>query len=274
MRRLTTKKFLNGHLMHYTVDGHGPWLVLIHSLATDMTVWTSHAKQLAKRFRVLRYDIRGHGKSGNYAPMNADSYTVDLLAGDLLAIMDALHIGSAHIVGISLGGMISQSFALKYPQRLNSLTLVSTTGSGQDLQQWDDRIAAAEAQDMEGLVDGFLATWFTPDFRKRHPEPMSRISRLIKSTDKLGFIRACRAIRSMDLAPRLGKVTVPALFIAGKDDPQRHVIEEHSVGLTGADKVEFISLPNAAQWAPLEQADAFQYCLNNFLQSALVRTAY
>ncbi|MES2104338.1 MAG: alpha/beta fold hydrolase [Pseudomonadota bacterium] len=265
MKRLSSKKFLNGHIVHFTVDGNGPWLVLIHSLATDLTVWAPHIKHLAKRFRVLRYDIRGHGKSGNYAPLNADSYSLELLAGDLLALLDDLGIQSAHLVGISLGSMIGQVFALNHPGRLESLTLISSANSRAQraLQRWDEKILAATDKGLDGLVDGFLQAWFTPGFRHRHPEPISRISRLIKSTDRLGFIRACRTIRDADLTTTLEKIKVPALLIVGKEDAVPYAIEKTMTRLNGA---EFVTLPGAAQWAPLEQAGAFLHCLDSFLK--------
>ncbi|MFZ6646912.1 alpha/beta fold hydrolase [Undibacterium sp. TJN25] len=273
MKKLTIKKFLNGHLAHYVVDGNGPWIVLIHPLATDLTVWTPHVRQLSKHYRVLRYDIRGHGKSSSHAPLNANSYSLELLAGDLRALMDELGIDSAHIVGIALGGLIGRQLSLSTPERLQSLTLVGSLNAQahSPAENWNRWITLAEHHGLDGVADEILASYFTAAFRSGHSGTMARISRLIRGTSQAGFIRACSAIRSIDLAARLERVRLPSLMVAGEMDPVAQAAEKTFARLSGA---EFVCLPNASQCAALEQESAFLACLERFLQRVSAPAAF
>ena len=113
----------NGIDINYTVEGEGPWVTLSHSLACNLHMWDEEAKRLSKRYKVLRYDTRGHGESS--AP--AGAYTLELLADDLHGLLAALGVKATHFVGLSMGGMIGQTYALKYPGMFKSLALCDTT---------------------------------------------------------------------------------------------------------------------------------------------------
>ncbi|WP_394777609.1 alpha/beta fold hydrolase [Undibacterium sp.] len=271
MKKITTKKFLNGHLAHYVVDGNGPWIVLIHPLATDLTVWAPHVRQLCRHYRVLRYDVRGHGKSSSHAPLNASGYTLELLAGDLRALMDELGIDSAHIAGIAMGGLIGHQLSLSNPGRLKSLTLAGSQltearHTAHAAENWSRWITLAEQHGMDGpdgVADEILASYFTAAFRSGHSGTMSRVSRLIRCTSPTGFVRACRAIRSMASVAPLKRGEPPTLLVTGEMDAAALAAEKTFARLSGA---KFVCLPDAGLCAALEQEEAFLACLEGFLE--------
>src|SRR5437870_1806066 len=164
----------NGIRMHYALEGPAgaPVVTLSHSLAARLEMWEPQVKALAGRWRVLRYDTRGHG--GSDAP--AGPYTLDELAEDARALLGALGISTTHWVGLSMGGMIGQTLALKAPELFASLVLCDTTSRvpPEAKPQWEERIRTADTEGMESLVEPTLGRWFTPPFRERQPEVVER----------------------------------------------------------------------------------------------------
>lgn len=192
-------------------------VTLIHSLATDLAAWDEVASGLAGRYRVLSYNLRGHGGTSATPP----PYTLDLLAGDLAKLLDVLDVGQARVVGLSIGGMIAGTFALTHPRRLDRLVLASTLSELPEggRAMWDERIAAARQAGMDGLVDATLARWFTPGFLDSHPAIADRVGAMIRSTSLEGYLGCCAAVRELDLTSRLDGVTAPTLVLAGAEDP-------------------------------------------------------
>ncbi|TMH14044.1 MAG: alpha/beta fold hydrolase, partial [Betaproteobacteria bacterium] len=164
----------NGIELNYTVEGNGPWLVMSHSLACDLTMWDEQAAVLRRNFKVLRFDTRGHGASD--APEG--EYTLDMMAYDVHGLLQALSVERCHWVGLSLGGMIGQTFALKFPAMFASMVLADTTSryAPEALPLWQGRIKTAQDKGMEALVETTLQRWFTEPFRKTRPEVTARVS--------------------------------------------------------------------------------------------------
>ena len=160
----------NGISMNYTLDGpaSAPVVTLSHSLATDLSMWDPQMKALTARYRVLRYDTRGHG--GTEAP--AAAYTLDQLADDARALLQALGIAKTHWIGLSMGGMIGQALALKSPELFLSLSLCDTSSRipAEAKPLWQERIKTAQTQGMEPLVEGTIARWFTAPFREQRKD--------------------------------------------------------------------------------------------------------
>jgi 3-oxoadipate enol-lactonase len=252
----------NGIDIRYDIAGEGPWLLLAHSLATDLSLWDDQMAALTARFRVLRYDTRGHG--GSSAP--DQPYDFPLLAADVIGLMDALNVRKAHLVGISMGGMIAQHVALTAPERIGRLVLVSTTSGypPEARAMWGDRIATVRAQGMEPLVTPTLERWFTPVWRQAHPAVMTRIGGLIRATPAAGYIGSGQAIATLDTTSRLSELRCPTLVIAGADDAGtppamgRKIAEQ----IPGA---RFESIDSASHLCNVEQAEAFNRLLLEFL---------
>jgi 3-oxoadipate enol-lactonase len=255
----------NGIDINHTVEGQGPWLVMSHSLACNLHMWDGEAKRLSKRYKVLRYDTRGHGESS--AP--AGAYTLELLADDLHGLLQALGVHATHFVGLSMGGMIGQTYALKYPGVFRSLALCDTTSRypAEAAGLWAERIKTVEARGMEPLVESTLARWFTEPFRKAHPEVVEKVARMIRSTPAAGYVGCSHAIPKIDLTARLAQIRCASLVLVGKDDPGTPVAmaEEIHHAMPGS---KLVIIPSAAHLSNLEQPDAFNRALGDFLGRA------
>ena len=255
----------NGISINYTIEGEGPWLAMSHSLACNLHMWDEEAKRLSKRYKVLRYDTRGHGESS--AP--AGAYTLELLAEDLHALLQALGVQSAHFVGLSMGGMIGQTYALKYPGMFKSLALCDTTSRypAEAAGLWAERIKTVEAQGMEPLVASTLERWFTAPFRQARPEVVAKVAAMIRSTPVPGYVGCSHAIPKINVTARLAEIRCPSVVIVGKDDPGTPVAmaEEIHQALPGS---ELVVIPAAAHLSNLEQPDAFNQALARFLDQA------
>ena len=252
----------NGIDVHYDVQGEGPWLVLAHALATDLTLWNDQMAVLTARWRVLRFDGRGHGRSS--APDMPYDFAV--LAADALGLMDALGVKRAHFCGISLGGMIAQHVALAAPQRIDKLVLVSTT-SGYPPEAralWAERIAAVRANGIEPLVGPTLERWFTAPFRETNPAAMARIGALIRATPIAGYIGSGQAIAGLDTTDRLAQLRCPTLVLVGAVDAGT----PPGMGRRIADQISgahFESIAAASHLCNVEQPTVFNRLLVNFL---------
>jgi 3-oxoadipate enol-lactonase len=255
----------NGIDINYTVEGEGPWVTMSHSLACNLHMWDEEARRLSRRYKVLRYDTRGHGGSG--AP--AAAYTLDLLAGDLHALLQALGVKSTHFVGLSMGGMIGQTYALKHPGVFSSLVLCDTTSRypAEAAGLWADRIKTVESKGMEPLVVPTLERWFTEPFRKARPEVVEQVAAMIRTTPAAGYAGCSHAIPKINVTARLGEIRCPALVIVGKDDPGTPVAmaEEIHRALPGS---KLVVIPSAAHLSNLEQPEAFNQALGDFLDKA------
>lgn len=258
----------NGIDVNYTMEGEGPWLTMSHSLACNLHMWDEEAKRLSQRYKVLRYDTRGHGQSG--AP--AGAYTLEMLADDLHSLLQALGIKSTHFVGLSMGGMIGQTFALKYPGMFTSLALCDTTSSypAAAAGVWVERIKTVEAQGMEPLVVPTLERWFTAPFRKARPDVVEKVAAMIRTTPGTGYIGCCHAIPKINLTARLNEIRCPSVVIVGKDDPGTPVAMAEDIhhALPGS---KLVVIPSAAHLANLEQPDAFNRALSDFVDQAGTR---
>jgi 3-oxoadipate enol-lactonase len=253
---------VNGIDVRYQVVGEGPWLALSHSLGTDLGMWDEQMSALTARFRVLRFDTRGHG--GSSAP--AGAYDLATLSADVLALMDALAIGKAHFVGISMGGMIAQHVALAAPARIDHLVLASTTSRyGPEAKLvWQQRIDAVAASGLEPLVAPTLERWFTPPFRAAHPEVMTRIGNLIRATPAAGYIGCCHAISNLATTSALPGISCPTLVIAGAEDvgTPPAMGQEIAAAIPGA---RFEPIAEASHLCNVEQAAIFNRLLADFL---------
>lgn len=254
---------VNDNDIRYDIAGSGPWVVLSHSLATDLTLWNDQMAALTPHFRVLRFDTRGHG--GSSAPDMP--YDFPMLTADVLGLMDALNVPKAHFVGISMGGMIAQHVALAAPDCIDRLVLASTTSGYPETTRalWAERIAAVRAGGMEAQVVPTLERWFTPPYRATHPEVMARIGGLIRATQPAGYIGSGQAIATLNATERLSGLRCPTLVIVGADD----VGTPPAMGRRIADRIagaRYDSIASASHLCNIEQAETFNRLLLDFLR--------
>lgn len=192
-----------------------PVVVLSHSLGADLSMWDPQARALAGRWRVLRYDGRGHGRT-TVAP---GPYTIETLAHDVLALMDALGVPRAHFCGLSMGGMIGMWLGARARERIDRLVLCNTGAQIGTSDAWNARIRSVESGGMIAVASGVIERWFTPEFRRRSAEVVARAERMVADTPSAGYVASCAAIRDADERPDLAAITARTLVIAGGHDP-------------------------------------------------------
>jgi 3-oxoadipate enol-lactonase len=257
----------NGVELYYELHGNegAPWLVLGHSLACSSRMWDPQIAAFRDRYRVLAFDTRGHGASE--AP--GGPYTLEALADDLHGLLGALGISKAHFCGLSMGGMIGQTFALKYPGVFASLVLADTTSRypREAWPAWQERIAVAESQGMEPLAQPTLERWFTEPFRKANAATLEAIRRLIVATPVAGYVGCCHAIPKIDLAARLKEIGCPILVVVGEQDPGTPVAMAREIH-ENAPGSKLTIIARAAHLSNLEQPEAFNRALGEFLATA------
>ena len=205
--------------MHSNIaqSGKGVPVILIHGLGGNLTSWDVVAGKLAKRFRVIRYDLRGHGDSGN----PRGPWSLDDFIEDLASIVKQLSLEEFHLVGFSLGGLISQGFTLKYPDLVQKLVIVSAVAgrTEEERQKVIERVKNLENGDLDTNVELAMERWFSPAFRNDYPERVKKRFDTLMANDPQGYLNAYRVFGNGDLAQELHHITCPTLIMTGEDDP-------------------------------------------------------
>ncbi len=208
---------VNGARIAYRLDGpaDAPVVMLSNSLMSSHRMWDAQFDALAQRYRVLRYDTRGHGASQT----TPGPYSIELLADDAAALIAHTGVGAVHFVGLSMGGMIGQQLALRHPASVRSLSLCDTASEMPPRSMWEERLAIARTQGIAGLVDGTIKRWFVASFVAREPKAIAGVREMILGTDAQGYIACASAVRDMSQTHLLAGIRVPTQVIVGRDDP-------------------------------------------------------
>jgi 3-oxoadipate enol-lactonase len=240
---------------------HAPSLVLSNSLGTDRSLWDDQIAALATRFRVLRYDTRGHGASD--APVG--EYTLSRLGRDVLSLMDHARIAQAHITGVSIGGLTALWLGVHAPDRVRRMVLANTAARIGSMESWTDRMRVVESQGLGALADLTMERWFTPVFRADHAATVARIRRTFLATPAAGYLGCCAALRDADLRAEAGDVRAPSLVITGTHDPATPAADGALLAgaIAGAGLVEL----DAAHLSNLERPEAFTDAVLAFLEA-------
>lgn len=207
---------INGTLLHYRLHGpqDAPALVFVNSLGTDARIWDAVIADLSRTHRCLSYDKRGHGLSD--APA-ADYHLNDHL-DDLVGLMDLAGFAKAVIIGVSIGGLIAQGLALRSPQRVAGLVLCCTAPRMGDAAMWTARIETALTKGLEPMADPVMERWFSPAFRSERDVELAGWRNLFLRTDPQGYASTCATLRDADLTSEIGRISAPALIVAGDAD--------------------------------------------------------
>jgi len=252
----------NGIRINHEIEGSGPWVVMSHSLACDLHMWDEQTAALKGKYRVVRFDTRGHGLSD--APDGA--YTLDMLANDLHGLLQALKVDRPHFIGLSMGGMIGMTYALKHPGALRSLVLCDTSNRvpPKAAPVWQERIDTVAAKGMEPMVEPTLKRWFTEPFLSKRPPVIERVAAMIRNTPAKGYIGCCHAIPKINLIDKLGAIKSPVQVIVGEQDAGTPVAMSEAIhkAIPGS---ELVVLPGASHLSNLEQPEAFDRALTAFL---------
>jgi 3-oxoadipate enol-lactonase len=203
--------------LHHLLEGSkdAPMLVLANSLGTSLDMWNYQAPALRERFRLLRYDHRGHGGS----PVPPGPYGIEDLGRDVLALLNRLEIERVSFCGLSVGGMVGMWLASEVPERVERLVLCCTSAQFTPSEAWEERAQTVRANGVGAIADAVLERWFTPTFGVDHPDTFEWAGRMLRETPPEGYAGCCEAIRDADLRDRLDAVGATTLVIAGADDP-------------------------------------------------------
>jgi 3-oxoadipate enol-lactonase/4-carboxymuconolactone decarboxylase len=251
---------IRGLATHVAVDGPpgAPALLLVHSLGTNLHVWDAQVAGLAAGFRVVRFDFRGHGLT----EVGAGPCTIDELAADALAVLDALGIATAHVGGVSIGGMIAQAIAARAPARVRSLILCGTALAIPPPEMWLTRAATVRAEGLAAIADATLVRWVSPAYLA---SPAGRgLRAILLRTHPEGYAAAAAALATADLSRTTPELRIPTLVIVGELDPATPVASAEAVrdAIPGA---RLVVIPGAAHLPLLDHADAVTAAVRGFL---------
>ena len=259
---------LQARRIYYDLTGPetGPVVCITHSLASDGGMWAEQMPPLiAAGYRVLRLDMRGHGGSD---PVAGD-YTMAQLADDVAASLDFLGIARVHYVGLSIGGMLGQAFALAYGQRVVSAMLCDTapqTMAGAK-EAWAPRIAAVKgANSVAPLADGTMERWFTDAYKPRNPGRWKQIHATIGGTTAAGYLGCAAAIMNFDFIPKLPSIKTPTLVVCGSDDQGTPPAGNKRIAeLIPGGRYE--EIPSARHFPNVEHPDVFNRIMMGWLNA-------
>jgi 3-oxoadipate enol-lactonase len=252
----------NGITINYQIDGAegAPWLVFSNSLATSIAMWDEQAAALKNSFRVLRYDQRGHG--GTDAP--AGRYPFDTLLADAMGLLDALSIKRAHFAGLSMGGATALGLAERRADRFDRIVVCDSPcqSTPQSSQQWEERIAVAQKQGIEPLVEPTVSRWFPAETIAKNPPHLDKVRAMFRATPVNGFIGCAAALADHDYASAVATVKCPVLFLVGEKDAPAPAMRKLNEKLPGS---RYVELPGAGHISNMDRPTEFTHAIRDFL---------
>lgn len=249
---------------HYRIDGSGArWVTFVTGIANDLTMWDGQVPALERDFRILRYDLRGHGGS----EATRGDYSIALLVEDLLGLLDQLRIKTTSLVGLGLGGALAQAFAVENAGRVESLVPCCCRARmvPDFAAMWHKLRGTVQQQGLETIVEPTVQRWFSEDFKAAHPEVLEKIRRMIRGTTLEGYMGVTAAFLGLDVEDRLPEIRARTLYVSGAEDKLGGP-PELMKGL--AEKVKgakHISVPKAAHIANIQNPEGFIRVLIDFL---------
>jgi 3-oxoadipate enol-lactonase len=251
--------------LHHEVAGRddAPALLLGGSLGTTLAMWDPQVEPLSERWRMIRFDHRGHGGS----PVPRGPYAIDDLGRDVLALIDRLEIERASYCGLSIGGMVGMWLAANVPERIDRLVLICTSAHLPPASGYAERAAIVRAAGTPDVVaDTVLERWFTPDYAEQHLDLVAHHRAMIAATPAEGYASCCEAIAALDLRPELPRIAAPTLVIAGADDSATPPVHAHIIA-DAIPAARLRVLDGAAHLASVQQADAVTRLIADHLDS-------
>jgi 3-oxoadipate enol-lactonase len=253
----------NGDKIHYALSGaaNAPVVVFCNSLGANFSMWDPQAAELENKYRVLRYDTRGHGQSS----VTPGPYSIEQLGRDVVALLDALNIARANFCGLSMGGMTGMWLGLNAPARIEKIALCNTGAKIGSDKGWNSRIEAVRRDGVKAVASGVIERWFTPEFRARSPRVWESALHMLEAAPPQGYTACCEAIRDYDAREKISAIDVPALVIAGSKDSATPPADGRFIAeqISGARYVEL----NAAHLSNIESAERFTAELIQFLSA-------
>ena len=250
---------------NHRIDGRGGrWVTFVTGIANDLTMWDGQIPALAGDFRILRYDLRGHGGS----EATGGDYSMALLVEDLKALLDAQKIQKTSLVGLGLGGALAQAFAIEHPDRLDRLMPCCCRARmvPDFAAMWHKLRETVRQNGLETIVEPTVQRWFSEDFKAAHPDVLDSIRRMIRGTTLEGYLGVTAAFIALDVEDRLQEIRAPILYVSGAEDKLGGP-PALMQGLSGKVKgARHVSVPKAAHIANIQNPEGFNRVLGEFLK--------
>lgn len=252
--------------MAYDEAGAGPAVVLLHGFPFNRSMWREQVETLAPHFRVIAPDLRGHGQTS----VAAGPSTMETLAQDVIALMDALEISQAAVCGLSMGGYVALALYRMFPARVGALVLADTRAvadTAEGKQNREQQAQKALREGMAPIADAMLPKLLAPVTVAKHPEVVARVREMILKTDPAGAAAAQRGMaQRKDHTDFLPNINVPTLIIVGENDQLTPVAESEKMhSLIGGSRLEIIK--GVGHVSNLEQPEQFNRLLAGFLRN-------
>lgn len=199
----------------YHQNENKPVIVFSNSLGCDLHMWDKQFDELKNDFSILRYDVRGHGRS---VPSLSSEFAMNDLCVDLIDLMDELNIQKAHFCGLSIGGFIGLWLGENFSNRFYSLTLCNTSAKISTTEGWMARIELVKKEGLDPIAEASPARWFTADFAKNNPSLVAKTTYPMKEMEKECYMQCCNLLGSLDQWSDISAIELPTLIIAGKFD--------------------------------------------------------
>ncbi|MCT4716934.1 3-oxoadipate enol-lactonase [Enterobacteriaceae bacterium H18W14] len=247
--------------IHYQLEGRtgAPVVMLSNSLGTSLSMWQPQMDALLEHFRVLRYDVHGHGRTAKN-----DKTTLPQLAEDVISVMDDAGIQQAHFCGISMGGLTGLWLARFAPERFLSVTVSNSAAKIGEQSDWLSRARAVRGEGMSTLASSAAARWFTEDFAQNNKAQVDYVVANLSATNAEGYAACCEALAAADLRAEIDAITLPVLLIAGSEDPVTTVAD--SKFMQNQIPASQIVTVHASHLANIEAAQDFTAALITFIQ--------
>jgi 3-oxoadipate enol-lactonase len=249
---------------NFRVDGEGErWVTFVTGIANDLTLWDGQVPVLAPRFKVLRYDLRGHGGSEAIP----GEYSIDILVRDLRTLLDSLSIAKTNLVGLGLGGAIAQAFAIEHPERVESLMPCCCRAQmvPDFAAMWHKLREAVTRDGLESIVEPTVQRWFSEAFKAAHPDVLEKIRGMIRGTTLEGYLGVTAAFLGLAVEEKLSRIQCPALYVSGAEDHlggPPALMQKLSEKVKGA---RHVSVPKAAHIVNIQNPAGFNAVLKEFM---------
>ncbi|MDB5953259.1 MAG: 3-oxoadipate enol-lactonase [Massilia sp.] len=252
----------DGAQLYCRIDGNPakPTILFANSLCCTVQMWDAQVEQLSQDYHLVRYDYRGHGRS----PATGNACTLEMLARDALAILDALGIDQVNYVGLSLGGLIGMHLAVHYPARLKRIVLSNTSPHMPSAEKWNERMRQATEAGMDGIALNSFQRWTTPQFQAHHPDIFQALVQQARAIPPQGYANLCAALRDADMRVQLGRIDKPTLVIGSTADVSPLDKTSHWSGAIASAKLHIIE--DAGHLSNLDQPSAFTKKISDFFR--------
>lgn len=257
---------VNGIKIEYRVDGKegAPYVTFITGIANDHTMWDPQVAALGKDYRILRYDLRGHGDT----QATEGDYSIELLVRDLTGLLRELNISKTHLVGLGLGGALAQAAVIADALPFRSLAACCCRAKMvPDFAVLWQKLRAAVAKDgVEAIVEPTVQRWFSDEFKKANPQVLQDVRNMIRGTTTLGYLGVTAAFVSLNIEDKLPQIRIPTIYISGAEDKMGgppELMEALAKKVPGA---RHRSLPKAAHIANIQNPAGFNQVLGDFLK--------